>query len=320
MLSRLLWLDSSSRRCAAPARRGPTTANNGTPRSAAPSRPTSRSPRTIPSPASRRPSAVLPSRWGSTTRQPTSARTSRCGSISAAGAPTSTFRLTGPGIEIDLSGGVKFLAFDKKLSFDFGYIRYLYPGVAADLAYDYGELNLNVGYDFGIATLTGRVRYSPNSFGNSGNSWNKRALLSVPLPFLRLERKDLVQGLRLAGQLLCRPLPGLWHPEQRLLVLADRPGDESLRARLHRGLHRHQHRTLRLRRYQLLRRPRVRERHQDLLSRPLDAAGLRLAPVVAGRRRILYISCVNRCIAAALLLLPPVAAAQSGSTPCRATS
>ncbi len=99
------------------------------------------------------------------------------------------FPLTGPGIEIDLAGGVKFLAFDKKLSFDFGYIRYLYPGVAADLAYDYGELNLNVGYDFGIATLTGRVRYSPNSFGNSGNSWNKRALLSVPLPFLRLGEK-----------------------------------------------------------------------------------------------------------------------------------
>jgi uncharacterized protein (TIGR02001 family) len=99
------------------------------------------------------------------------------------------FPVTGPGIEIDLSGGVKFLAFDKKLSFDFGYIRYFYPGVAADLAYDYGELNLNVGYDFGIATLTGRVRYSPNSFGNSGNSWNKRALLSVPLPFLKFSEK-----------------------------------------------------------------------------------------------------------------------------------
>jgi len=94
------------------------------------------------------------------------------------------FPLTGPGIEIDLSGGVKFLAFNRKLSVDLGYIRYLYPGVAADLAYDYGEFSLNVGYDFGVAALTGRVRYSPNSFSNSGNSWNKRALLSVPLPFL----------------------------------------------------------------------------------------------------------------------------------------
>ena len=94
------------------------------------------------------------------------------------------FPTTGPGIEIDLSGGVKFLAFKRKLSFDFGYIRYLYPGVPVDLAYDYGEFNLNVGYDFGVATLAGRIRYSPHSFGDSGNSWNRRALLSVPLPFL----------------------------------------------------------------------------------------------------------------------------------------
>jgi uncharacterized protein (TIGR02001 family) len=94
------------------------------------------------------------------------------------------FLTTGSGVEIDLSGGLKFLAFDRKLSIDFGYIRYFYPGIAAEFGYDYGEINLNVGYDFGMARLAGRVRFSPNSFGNSGNSWNKRALLSVPLPFL----------------------------------------------------------------------------------------------------------------------------------------
>jgi uncharacterized protein (TIGR02001 family) len=94
------------------------------------------------------------------------------------------FPTTGLGVEIDLLGGLKFLAFDKKLSVDFGYIRYFYPGIPAELGYEYGEMNLNVGYDFGLATLAGRVRFSPHSFGDSGNSWNKRALLSVPLPFL----------------------------------------------------------------------------------------------------------------------------------------
>jgi uncharacterized protein (TIGR02001 family) len=94
------------------------------------------------------------------------------------------FPTTGSGVEIDLLGGLKFLAFDKKLSVDFGYIRYFYPGIPAELGYEYGEMNLNVGYDFGLATLAGRVRFSPHSFGDSGNSWNKRALLSVPLPFL----------------------------------------------------------------------------------------------------------------------------------------
>jgi uncharacterized protein (TIGR02001 family) len=99
------------------------------------------------------------------------------------------FPTTGSGVEIDLLGGLKFLAFDKKLSVDFGYIRYFYPGIPAELGYEYGEMNLNVGYDFGLATLAGRVRFSPHSFGDSGNSWNKRALLSVPLPFLHFSEK-----------------------------------------------------------------------------------------------------------------------------------
>lgn len=96
------------------------------------------------------------------------------------------FPTTGEGVEIDLAGGVKFRALDRKLSFDLGYIRYLYPGVPANYAYEYGEINLNVGYDFGFASLAGRLRYSPNAFASSGKSWNKRALLSVPLSFLRI--------------------------------------------------------------------------------------------------------------------------------------
>jgi uncharacterized protein (TIGR02001 family) len=99
------------------------------------------------------------------------------------------FPTTGSGVEIDVSGGLKFLGFDKKLSVDFGYIRYSFPGTPAELGYDYGEINFNVGYDFGMATLAGRVRFSPHSFGDSGNSWNKRALLTIPLPFLRLSEK-----------------------------------------------------------------------------------------------------------------------------------
>ncbi len=93
---------------------------------------------------------------------------------------------TGPGIEVDLLSGIKFLAFDRRLTVDMGYVRYFYPGVPGSFAYDYGDFVVSVGYDFDLFQLNGRVRYSPNSFGASGNAWNKRALLTVPLPFMRI--------------------------------------------------------------------------------------------------------------------------------------
>jgi uncharacterized protein (TIGR02001 family) len=96
------------------------------------------------------------------------------------------FPSTGPGIEVDLSAGFKARAFNRKLSIDLGYIRYTFLGPPADLNYNYGDISLTVGYDFGVASLSGRVRYSPNSFGASGASVNRRGLLSVPLPFLRI--------------------------------------------------------------------------------------------------------------------------------------
>jgi len=74
----------------------------------------------------------------------------------------------------------------RKLSVDIGYTRYTYPGTPASFAYDYGEIVANLGYDFDVFELAGRLRYSPNSFGASGASWNKRVLLTVPMDFLKL--------------------------------------------------------------------------------------------------------------------------------------
>ena len=78
-------------------------------------------------------------------------------------------------MEMDAGGGLKFKLLDGKLAFDLGYMRTSYPGVDASLAYNYGEFGMNVSYDFGVAELNGRVRFSPDAFGDSGNSWNKRA-------------------------------------------------------------------------------------------------------------------------------------------------
>jgi uncharacterized protein (TIGR02001 family) len=93
---------------------------------------------------------------------------------------------TGPDIEVDLLGGLRVKAHDNRLSIDVGYIRYNYLAAPVELGYNYGDFMLLVGYDFDVFQINGKIRYSPNSFGNSGNAWNKRAQISVPLPFLRV--------------------------------------------------------------------------------------------------------------------------------------
>ena len=97
-----------------------------------------------------------------------------------------TFASVGPAVEIDISGGFKWRTLGNRMAFDFGYIRYTFLGVPHDLGYNYGEFNFAASYDFGPAQLAGRVRFSPQSFGDSGKSWSERALLSVPLPFLKV--------------------------------------------------------------------------------------------------------------------------------------
>ena len=62
-----------------------------------------------------------------------------------------------------------------KLTVDLGYIRYNYPGATSDLFFDFNEFGLVVGYDFGVAQVSGAVRYSPNFFANSGIAWYKWA-------------------------------------------------------------------------------------------------------------------------------------------------
>ena len=97
------------------------------------------------------------------------------------------FGNTNPTIaEIDLITGLRAKAFESKLTFDLGYIRYNYLGAPSNLFYDFNEFGLVAGYDFGVAQLQGAVRYSPNFFGNSGIAWYKWGQLTVPLNFIKL--------------------------------------------------------------------------------------------------------------------------------------
>jgi len=91
----------------------------------------------------------------------------------------------GPGLELDFTGGAKLLAFERKMKFDLSYIRYTYPDLPASASPGYGEIGLDVDYDLGWMQVSGRVRWSDNYSGGSGQTWNKRARISVPLDFLK---------------------------------------------------------------------------------------------------------------------------------------
>jgi uncharacterized protein (TIGR02001 family) len=98
------------------------------------------------------------------------------------------FASSGPGVEVDLMGGLKLKAHDDRLGIDLGYLRYFYPGSPAALSYNYGDFTLTGSYDLDVVLINAKVRYSPNSFGNSGNAWDKRVRLTAPLPFLSLNQ------------------------------------------------------------------------------------------------------------------------------------
>jgi uncharacterized protein (TIGR02001 family) len=126
-----------------------------------------------------------------------------------------SFPVSGPGEEIDLSAGLKLGLFDKRLAIDVGYIRYLYPSFAADLGFEYGEVSLKVDYNFGPLITSARVRYSPQTIGHAGRSWNKRGLISVPLSFLPLP-----DGVRMKAY---GSLGNMWIERPEVLEL---PGNE----------------------------------------------------------------------------------------------
>jgi uncharacterized protein (TIGR02001 family) len=97
-----------------------------------------------------------------------------------------SFPGAGNGTEIDLSGGLKLRLMDQKLALAMGYIRYLYLDIPASYGLEFGEVELKADYDFGPLTAGGRLRWSPNGLGGTGQSWNKRGLVSAPLSFLTL--------------------------------------------------------------------------------------------------------------------------------------
>ena len=83
-------------------------------------------------------------------------------------------------IETDLYAGYKGTC--EGISYDIGGIYYAYPGADSALNYDYFEAALSLGYDFGVASTSASLNYSPEYFADSGDALYYKAGIDVPLP------------------------------------------------------------------------------------------------------------------------------------------
>jgi uncharacterized protein (TIGR02001 family) len=97
----------------------------------------------------------------------------------------------GATVEIDWYGGVRGGLANTGVTWDVGFIYYSYPGAASSLDYDFWEIQGALGYDFGVASVTASVNYSPENFGNSGDAWYPALAVDVPVPG--------IDGLSLSG-------------------------------------------------------------------------------------------------------------------------
>lgn len=62
-------------------------------------------------------------------------------------------------------------------------LYYSYPGADDSLDYDFFELGGSLGYDFGVADVTGGVAWSPDFFGGIGDAVYYSGAVAVPLPY-----------------------------------------------------------------------------------------------------------------------------------------
>ncbi len=81
--------------------------------------------------------------------------------------------------EIDVYGG--YGGKIDNLSYDVGFTYYWYPGASSARQYDLWEVYGKLGYDFGVASVTGGVAYTPDNFGATGVATYINSVVTVPV-------------------------------------------------------------------------------------------------------------------------------------------
>lgn len=85
----------------------------------------------------------------------------------------------GATLETDFYGGLSGSVGD--IGWDVGVIYYAYPGADGNLDYDFFEAAVAFSYDFGVASATASVNYSPDNFGGSGTAYYPKLAVDVPV-------------------------------------------------------------------------------------------------------------------------------------------
>lgn len=95
------------------------------------------------------------------------------------GAESDAMRGNSGALEIDLYTGVSGDVMD--VSWDVGFLQYLYPGSHNALQYEFWEVYGVIGYDFGYFSVGGSLNYSPDFYGGTGDAIYYTAEVSVPV-------------------------------------------------------------------------------------------------------------------------------------------
>jgi uncharacterized protein (TIGR02001 family) len=81
--------------------------------------------------------------------------------------------------ELDLYGG--YGGSIGNFSYDVGFTYYWYPGAPGAANYDLWEVYGKAGYDFGVASTTAYIAYTPDNFGATGDATYANLSFGIPI-------------------------------------------------------------------------------------------------------------------------------------------
>ncbi len=83
--------------------------------------------------------------------------------------------------EVDVYGGWSGELGKSKVTLNVGAIYYIYPGADSSLDYDFFEVNASLSKDFGFASASAKISYSPEYFADSGDATYVEASVDIPV-------------------------------------------------------------------------------------------------------------------------------------------